>query len=169
MNGLQETPPNVSTGTGFATVTLDTVAQTLAVNESFTGLIGGPGSAAHIHCCADPGTPAGVAIPFPGFPAATSGTYSMTFDLTLSGTYLGTFVSGNGGTTASAEAALLSGLSAGKAYVNIHDQSFPSGEIRGQLAVTPEPSTWLMAGLALMMAGVWRGKRMLPARAAVRA
>ena len=169
MSGVQETPPNASTGTGFATVTLDTVAQMLTVSESFTGLIGGPGSAAHIHCCAGPGVSAIVAVPFPGFPAATSGTYSMTFDLTLSGTYAGPFVTANGGTTASAEAALLTGLSSGQTYVNIHDSNFPSGEIRGQLAATPEPSTWLMAGLALSMACVWRGKRMLPARAAVRA
>src|SRR5712692_6226508 len=49
--GTNEVPPNGSTATGSAVVTLDTVAQTLRVVESFTGLIGGTASAAHIHCC----------------------------------------------------------------------------------------------------------------------
>jgi hypothetical protein len=93
----------------------------------------------------------------------------MSFDLTQLATYSGPFVTANGGTAASAEAALLSGLNTGQAYVNIHDANFLNGEIRGQLMATPEPSTWLIAGLALLMAGVCHGKRMLPARAAVRA
>jgi hypothetical protein len=165
MSGSQETPPNASTGTGFATVTLDTVLQTLTVNESFSGLIGGTASAAHIHCCSGSGIAAVVAVPFTGFPVNTSGTYSQTFDLTLAGTYNGAFVTANGGTTASAETALIAGLGAGQAYVNIHDSTFPGGEIRGQLVITPEPSTWLMAGFALILAAGWRGRRMLAAPA----
>ena len=53
-----------------------------------------------------------------------------------------------GGTAAGAEAALLEGFAAGTAYSNIHNEVFPGGEIRGQLAVIPEAGTW-----ALMILG----------------
>src|SRR5215468_10157733 len=84
--GSNETPPNASTATGSALVTLESNNNTLDVSESFAGLIGGPASAAHIHCCASPGVAAMVAVPFPGFPAATSGTYVNSFDLSVAGT-----------------------------------------------------------------------------------
>ena len=48
--GSNETPPNASTATGTALVTLS--GDTLSVTETFSGLIGGTASAAHIHCCA---------------------------------------------------------------------------------------------------------------------
>src|SRR5439155_7086488 len=75
-----------------------------------------------------------VAVPFPGFPAATSGTYNQTFDLTQASTYTGAFISSHGGTAASAEAALLAALDATQTYANIHNATFPGGEIRAQLA-----------------------------------
>ena len=145
LTGANEVPPNASTATGSATVTLS--GNTLTVDEAFSGLIGGPASAAHIHCCAPTGTAAGVAVPFTGFPAATSGTYDMSFDLTLAATYNSAFLTANGGTAASAEAALITALNAGQTYANIHDATFPGGEIRGQLLLTPEPGT---AGLLLL-------------------
>ena len=148
MTGSLEIPPNASSATGFATLTL--VADSLTVDESFTGLIGGVASAAHIHCCVPVGTNTGVAVGFPGFSATTSGTYLHTFDLLDSTIYSPTFLTSSGGTAAGAEAALIAGLNAGMAYVNIHDATFPGGEIRGNLtAAIPEPSTaWLaFAGL----------------------
>jgi hypothetical protein len=141
--GANEVPPNASPATGSATVTLN--GNTLAVSEVFSGLIGGPAAAAHIHCCGPVGVNEPVAVPFPGFPAATSGTYNQSFDLTLLATYNGAFVTGNGGTAASAEAAFIAGLNAGQTYANIHNAQFPGGEIRGQLAAAvPEPATGLM-------------------------
>jgi CHRD domain len=145
LSGANEVPPNVSTATGSATVTLN--GNTLTVDETFSGLIGGPASAAHIHCCAPIGTSVGVAVPFPGFPAATSGTYNMSFDLTLAASYSSAFLTASGGTAASAEAALIAALNAGQTYANIHDATFPGGEIRGQLRLIPEPAT---AGLLLL-------------------
>ena len=53
LTGANEVPPNASTATGFATVTLN--GNTLAVFVSFTGLTN-IAAAAHIHCC----VPAGV-------------------------------------------------------------------------------------------------------------
>jgi hypothetical protein len=146
--GVNEVPPVISTATGSATLTL--TGNLLQVTESFSGLIGGAAAAAHIHCCAPPGTNAGVAIPFVGFPSATSGTYSNTFDLTLTGTYLAAFLTGNGGTVASAEAALIAGLNSGNAYVNIHNATFPGGEIRGFVVAVPETGSVMLLGLGLI-------------------
>lgn len=144
MKGSSETPPNASTATGSALVTL--TGNMLTVAESFSGLTV-PASAAHIHCCAAPGTAAPVVIPFAGFPASTSGSFSATFDLS-------TFVFSGGAT----EASFLTGLESGLAYVNIHDANFPGGEIRGQLTeVTPEPaSLWLLGTGALAACGLMR-------------
>ena len=147
--GSNETPPNASTATGSITVTL--TGNTLSVNEIFSGLTG-PGSAAHIHCCAGPGMAATVAVPFTAFPASTSGTYSNSFDLTQLSSYNPAFVTANGGTVGSAESAFLTALFGGQTYANIHDATFPGGEIRGQLQQVPESSTlaFLAMGLAAL-------------------
>jgi NAD-dependent oxidoreductase involved in siderophore biosynthesis len=54
--------------------------------------------------------------------------------------------------------ALVAGLDAGQAYLNVHTASFPGGEIRGLLVPVPEPETY-----ALMLAGLgivgWAAKR----------
>jgi hypothetical protein len=105
-----------------------------------------------------------VAVPFVGFPAATSGTYSNSFDLTLDATYNSAFETANGGTAASAEAALIAGLNAGQAYANIHDSpNFPGGEIRGQLSQHlsqrvpgPPTATLLLLGVTTLIAVVRR-------------
>ncbi len=160
LRGSNEVPPNASTGTGFVTVTLDQLLNTLQVSETFSGLTGGNAAAAHIHCCAGPGAVAGVAVGFPGFPSATSGTYSNVFDLMLASTYTSGFVTANGGTTTSARNALISGLFAGQTYANIHNAQFGGGEIRGQLIATPEPATLgLLATGLLGIAGITRRRR----------
>jgi hypothetical protein len=157
LNGATEVPPNASTATGNGTLTL--TGDSLAVFESFTGLVGGPAAAAHIHCCVPPGTNAGVAIPFPGFPNATSGTYSNTFDLTNSSVYTASFLTSSGGTASGAEAALIAALNAGHAYLNIHDAQFPGGEIEGfATAATPEPGSILLLGFGLAALGFSRSR-----------
>src|SRR5260370_32849626 len=86
LTGANEVPPVPSPGTGLATVVLDSTAQTIQINATFSGLTSND-VAAHIHCCAPLGTNAGIAttVPaFPGFPlGVTAGTYSsVVFDLT---------------------------------------------------------------------------------------
>lgn len=161
LSGPAESPANASPGIGFTTVTLDTAAHTLRIQVVFSGLTGNV-TASHIHCCTTvsaSGT-AGVATvtpTFTGFPlGVTAGSYDFTYDtLAAAGTWNTPFVTANGGTTAGAEAALLAGLRAQKAYLNIHSSTFGGGEIRGFLVETPEPATLTTAGaiLALALAG----------------
>ena len=152
LSGLNEGPPNGSSGTGVTFVTVDTVAQTIRVEVTFSGLTGTT-TASHIHCCQPLGVNAGVATTTPtfaGFPlGVTSASYDNTLDMTLSSSYNPSFVTAHGG-IAGAEAFLFAGIAAGQAYLNIHSQTFPGGEIRGQLTVdAPEPGTFLFAGAVL--------------------
>ena len=164
LSGAAEATPNASPGFGSATVTIDTVSHTMLVDVMFDALMGLT-TAAHIHCCtaaAATGT-AGVAsaVPnFPGFPTGVSaGSYNASFDLTLASSWNGTFITANGGTTAGAEAALLAGLDDELAYLNIHSNLFPAGEIRGFLTrAIPEPTALTLLGLGLGgLLGCWAG------------
>ena len=155
LTGAQEVPPTGSPGIGSALVTLDTATNLLTVNVSFAGL-GSPTIASHIHCCTPPGANAMVAttVPtFPGFPlGVTTGTYLMTFDLTLASTYNPAFITAHGGTVAGAQAAFIAGLISGQTYLNIHTSQFPGGEIRGQLQAVPEPASLLLFSTGIVAA-----------------
>jgi hypothetical protein len=157
LTGPGEAPPNASPGTGFAVVVIDTTANTLnIVSFTFSGLLGTT-TGSHIHCCnALPTSGVATQVPsFTGFPlGVTSGSYSMSFDMTLASTWNPAFIAANGGTTAGAESALAAGAAAGEAYLNIDSSVFPGGEIRGFLvpasAATPEPGTLLLLGTSLL-------------------
>lgn len=151
LSGPNESPANSSPGTGSAEVTIDDAAHTMRVQVIFQGLTGNT-TASHIHtptAVAGTGT-ASVATTTPtfaGFPLGVkSGTYDITLDLTMASSYNSAFITLNGGTTASAEPALLADIAAGKAYLNIHSMTFGGGEIRGFLnPFDPTPaatSTW---------------------------
>ena len=154
LDGPSESPPTASPGTGFATVDFNTTTNMMHVHVTFSGLTAGT-TASHIHSA----TPAplvlnaGVATTTPtfaGFPlGVTSGVYDNTLDMTLASSYNPAFITANGGTPASAEAALLTGMQAEESYLNIHTSNFPGGEIRGFLIPisVPEPSTMALATL----------------------
>lgn len=135
LSGANEAPPNASAAIGSATVTIDTAAQTMRVQATFSGLSGNT-TAAHIHCCvATPLTgTAGVATTTPsfvGFPLnMTSGSMDQTYDMILASSFNAAFITANGGTTSSAWAALNTGIDTQRAYFNIHTSAFGAGEIR---------------------------------------
>src|SRR6185436_20580747 len=115
LSGPNEVPANNSPGIGKALVTIDAVANTMRVEATFSGLSAGV-TACHIHSAtaiAGTGT-AGVATTVPtftGFPSGvTFGTYDQTFNMLLSSSYNPSYVTNNGGTPASAWAALRAGV-----------------------------------------------------------
>jgi hypothetical protein len=158
LDGPSESPPNASPGTGFAEVDFDTVANTMRVQVTFNGLLGIT-TASHIHS-ATPMPLGGTAIvatttpSFTGFPlGVTAGTYDQTFNMLLDSSYNPAFEAANGGTAASAEAALLAGMQAEESYLNIHTTVVPGGEIRGFLIPVPEPRAFLLAALGALGVG----------------
>lgn len=161
LDGPSEDPPVASPGIGYAIAEYDSTARTLFLDVEFSGLVGFT-TVSHIHgptVLAGAGTASVMTTTpsFAGFPAGvTAGTYSTILDLSLASSYRAGFLSGFGGDTLLAEAALISAMEAGKAYLNIHTDFAPGGEIRGFFAVTviPEPGTWLgMISLGALGAG----------------
>jgi hypothetical protein len=149
LTGSQEVPPNASPATGFGTFTLDDAQTSLAFDITYSGLIGGPVSGAHFHN-APPGVAGpivrGVTGPFTSPAGTISGTWTSSDAQPLTPT-------------------LVAELFAGNIYFNIHTNDdnppdFPGGEIRGQLAAVPEPSTSVLLGLGLLLGVLYfRGLR----------
>ena len=117
LSGAAENPPNASTGTGTGAFTLNAAETNLSVSVSFSGL-SAPQTAGHIHGPAAPGVNAGVVFGFPNLGAVNTN-WAIPANHVLN-------------------------LKAGLLYVNIHTQTFPGGELRGQIvASTPtKPSSW---------------------------
>ena len=112
LDGAQQVPPSGSAGTGSGTFVMDTVANTMSVSITYSGL----GSAVilgHIHGAAPPGMNAGIIFPFANPNSPVNETWN-----NISNTD---------------EASVIAGLT----YANIHTTGFVGGEIRGQILRTP--------------------------------
>jgi hypothetical protein len=107
LSSSAEVPPNMSTGTGTLTATLDKASNVLTWKLSYSGLTG-PATMAHFHGPAMPGANAGVVLPFQGAASPIEGSATLT-------------------------AAQIADLMAGRWYANLHTAANPGGEIRGQL------------------------------------
>ncbi|MGZ4984177.1 MAG: CHRD domain-containing protein [Chthoniobacterales bacterium] len=160
LTGPNESPPNASPATGIATIVVNPTTNILSLTVIFAGLVGTT-TASHIHAATP--TPfsgtAGVATTTPffaNFPIGVqSGTFFIQLDLTQSSSFNPSYVAANGGTTASAAAALIAAIQAGESYLNIHTTFAPGGEIRGFLVAAPETgTTWSLMLLGLAALGV---------------
>ncbi|HEX3990572.1 MAG TPA: CHRD domain-containing protein [Acetobacteraceae bacterium] len=104
-----EVPPTKSTGSGMATVSLDTTTHEITYNVTFSGFSSAV-AAAHIHGPAAAGKNAGVVVPLGNKPTSP--------------------IHGTAKLTAEQQKELV----AGQYYVNVHTKNNPGGAIRGQLA-----------------------------------
>ena len=166
LDQAQEVPATGSPATGFGTLLYNAGTGAIDVTLSFQGLTGntvpvGAGSApAHVHF-APPGVNGPIVIPLIGM--STGATFfnnyvrSYTFAELLS----------IGVTTANVaslqtELNRLMGMPQGTAanlYFNVHTTTFGGGEIRGNLAVVPEPSTYVLMASGLVGVGLMARRR----------
>ena len=112
LSGCQEVPEVTTTGNGTASVTLDTLNNTITVEGTYQDMEGIV-TAAHIHGPAQQGQNAGVILTL----NTTGGTSG---DIT-----------GNGTLTPENVQNVLDGLT----YINVHSETYPGGEIRAQIVV----------------------------------
>lgn len=160
-SGPAESPPNGSPGSSVASFELD--GNILRAEVPFRDLLGDT-IGAHIHCCTTASFTgvAPVAIPFVDFPLGVNGGfYSYAFDLSDATIYDPFFLASYGGTPASASSALIDAINTSQAYLNIHTNRYPNGEIRGFMvaAPIPEPATWGMLGMGLAGLGMMARRR----------
>jgi hypothetical protein len=151
LDGLQETPPNSSSASGTASIVFDTTADTVAFNVPFQGLTPAApgldaGTDSHIHFGA-PGIGGPVLLPLEPLAGRSSGT--------LAGTVNGSVLAPNPFNINNLQDVVNAGV-AGNLYINLHSTAFPNGEIRGQLALVPEPSMVALLLVGLVGAGVAR-------------
>ena len=124
-------------GTGHVDLFLN--GTTLSLNGSYSGLTT-PSTLSHIHGPGAPGQSVGVlynlgttgVVPI----GVTGGTINGSVNLAAIGSYT--------------LAQQMNDLNTGLWYVNIHDSTFPGGEIRGQILPVPEPSTWALMGFGAL-------------------
>ncbi|HMS55306.1 MAG TPA: CHRD domain-containing protein [Fimbriimonadaceae bacterium] len=135
MDGLQEVPPNASPGFGMVTGTVDDATGAVTLIGDYNNMLANV-TAAHIHGAAAPGSNAGVIL-----------------GLTHTGGTSGT-LTGNGNISLAHVTNMMNGLT----YVNVHTSAFPGGEIRGQIAIVPEPGTMVALGLGALALVVRRRK-----------
>lgn len=132
LNGAQD-GGGARQGSGSVNLTLS--GTTLSLSGSYSGLTT-PSSAGHIHGPAPVGVNTNVLYDLGALGILTLGA--------TSGTYSGSLTIGPLQSGAYTVAQQISDLNTGLWYLNIHDSTFPGGEIRGQITLVPEPSSFAL-------------------------
>lgn len=136
IDGAQSVPGSGSTATGFATISVDTDANTLTYHVEFSGL-SSPEIAAHIH---GPALRGEVAFAFLHFlPAGSPKDGVWNYPENLENDILD-----------------------GQTYINIHSVQFNNGEIRGQIeraVPAGERAGWMALAGALLVSGAVARRR----------
>jgi hypothetical protein len=128
LSGGEETPAAINTGAlGSAEVSVDTTNREMAVTLKVFN-IPTPTTAGHIHI-GSLGTPGPVVLNFPASLVGRTGDFTMVFRLADSQAVFVARPAIGINTIDDAIQAIVGG----NAYVNIHTQQYPGGEIRGQL------------------------------------
>lgn len=158
MTGTQETPSNASPALGNAVIHIDTVTQHVYGYVRWTGLIGGAPTGSHIHV-GIPGIAGDVIYNYGVAGLVTDGIYKRKdFDMVMvNKTQANSGGTGYNGILQTPTQQIANWFLTNHTYVNVHNASFPSGEIRGQLTAVPEPGT--MAALGLGAIALLRRRR----------
>jgi len=173
LSGAQERPtPVTTTGFGVGRLTydqaLDQVFVTLTVRDLTSNTIGvGPGgSSGHVHVITMENGNGPIALPLvdpntliadPSLVGVRAFDYSATFTFAQ----IGALAGANADILRTRLIAAI-GSSAGTlvaAYFNVHTVDHPMGEIRGDLAVVPEPSTYALLGTGIAGLGLVARRR----------
>jgi hypothetical protein len=120
LNGAQENPPVVTSGTGKGIAVVSTDGTTVTYLITYGGL-SGTVAASHIHTGAV-GSNGGVILPIVPGPSP------------MSGVLTAAIFTASGPVTSFAQA--IAAIRAGTTYFNLHTAANPGGEIRGQIGVT---------------------------------
>lgn len=127
LSGANEVPPNASPGTGSVDLEFDDTTNFITITSGFFSGLVSPSTASHIHEA----------------PAGANGSVIIGLTISPPGATAGS-LSGGGTLTASQ----VNSLFLGNLYVNVHSQTFPGGELRGQLLLVPAPGALALLGLA---------------------
>ena len=130
LNGFQENPSIVTTGRGSLDLRIDTATETIAYELTYSDLEGGAAAAAHIHI-GSRGVNGGVsAFLCGGSTPACPGTGGSISGLITPGDVVGP---AGQGVNAGEFDELVRAIRAGHTYANVHNMTWPGGEIRGQI------------------------------------
>jgi hypothetical protein len=136
LTSFQEVPANVTPGFGELQLTINDTTQTITFRMRWSSLAGGSATQAHIHI-GQPGVNGGISAYLcggstkPACPAGASASIA-------NGTIVPADVIGPSGQGVNAGDwnKLVQAIRGGKAYANIHNQTWPGGEIRGQISLS---------------------------------
>jgi CHRD domain/PEP-CTERM motif len=146
LTGGQETPPNMSTAAGGGSVMYNTGANDLSFLLSFDGIASGA-TMAHIHFGL-PGVAGPVIFSLIDYANGSQPTHDV-----ITGTLSAADFIPDAADGLNTFQDAVNAIAVGEAYMNVHSNADPAGEIRGQLsamiAAVPEPASMGLLGVAL--------------------